>query len=441
MASPPFDPAAMARQFQSSLARSQQMREMRRLDAARQLEARKREAQQQRARDLETVMRFGQLGQPPPVAGLHADARALGEAVRRSQQEGQAAAQQAAVRDLLPGMVAASQGLPIELPGAPDVDFLNRLRASPSGTFRDLGPSIPLDPASTRVLAQRPLQEQFGLERELDVARRAPPGGAWITLASRNSPDSITRQANDPELRRFAQSHGPNTYRVGSSTGSAKDLFAPLGQADVAVAEGAGRIASLGWLAQDLTRIGPGATGWRGWVTGNIAPWLSQVSDQGGDFFANLVSDASEEEVTAFRTRAKAVVGQAISTFLQEEGRISDFERQLVEDAMRLTQPGSSPKSSMAALQALLSMEVLSRDRAQFQTGKPVRRNWNDEAVILKELRKLRALGMDQSTAMRTMRELQTQQDLLHENRLPLFPTADLLEQITRRSPLLNPNP
>lgn len=176
-------------------------------------------------------------------------------------------------------------------------------------------------------------------------------------------------------------------------------------------------LADISTTLGEFERIGGGASGLRGLAVERIGGLLGQISKTAEEGFAESLGGASSGEIQALRTRARTVVAKMISEITAEEtGRISEGERALANEALRLLEPGASETQIRAALGIAVQIKVLQRDRNRFGSGvKPKFDLSTPEGRQLQGDELVNVFNLSVEEAVDTLRRMILQRSLLQE--------------------------
>ncbi|MGI9306952.1 MAG: hypothetical protein ACR2P5_06570 [Gammaproteobacteria bacterium] len=178
----------------------------------------------------------------------------------------------------------------------------------------------------------------------------------------------------------------------------------------------AANVASFATLLAEFERLGPGVAGIRallGEVGGGL---LGQLNEAVGEGFSEFVSGASPEEIASIRQRARISVAQQLTQITGEEGRFTEQERRIAEEANRTLPADASFAQIRGALSTAVRLAYVSRDRNEMVAGIEPRFDLSTEAGEITAATELLDLGLTPTEVFNTIEQLTLQRRLIGES-------------------------
>jgi len=203
------------------------------------------------------------------------------------------------------------------------------------------------------------------------------PNSTQLKMAiNKNNPKDKQMVIFDPQLRKnffidTGDEVGPEFLVVTPNLDADLDSLG-LGTKDQRTAakqlrRSAADAARIGQLLNKTREFGLKTTGIRGAAATYLGGALGNLNENAEKEFNRLIGAATPEEVAAWRAEARTVIASLVRETTGDEGkRISDVERRIAEDTLRLLELEASPAQITAAVAALLKLKVLSVDRDRF---------------------------------------------------------------------------
>jgi len=239
-----------------------------------------------------------------------------------------------------------------------------------------------------------------------------PAAGKVPTTRSRISgTDTIVEQYNPQTMKWDEVSRGPRAAMTGESATMAPIKRDAINDANSA----AGAMAQVSGMIQNLNDLGPGIVGLRGLTSEKVGGLLGQINSNLGSNFSEWVSNASPEEVQKFRTDSALLIGKMTGPILNDDGsgRVSNMQRQIAAEAMRLASPGASIDQVRAALNSSLKLQVLISDQSNIVAGNPPNLDLTKREDVNKLGEKLMGMGMSPADALETIKLMTAQRENL----------------------------
>ena len=171
---------------------------------------------------------------------------------------------------------------------------------------------------------------------------------------------------------------------------------------------------SLRKFQKAFAKAGAGAAGLRALTGEKVGGFISQFMPELGEAFTKGVAGGlSQAELADLRVNSAATVAALIQPFTGEgSARISEPERELVQDLMgTVRDPTSTPPALERSINQALKLSITILDKEAFAIGQTPIDVHSDEGI--KEfLGLLSRLGMNQTTAIETVRQIQLQREL-----------------------------
>lgn len=245
---------------------------------------------------------------------------------------------------------------------------------------------LDLDPTAQRTLGYEPSAKATAREEEyaksLSQAKaqamfREPPPGVNVLL-----PNGQIRISND--RGRTVIINGQNVPAPEGSqlyTSQAQGTLADLTPgvtpgkkerqaAGTEARASSERIASVSESLDRILKADPGVVGMKGAIAEGVAGALGQISPDAADSLTEYVTGMGAEDLANLRSNLKVIGPKSIKQFTGEtSGRITDKELAISTEATKAMATGASKEQVVGGLRALISMDLLTRDRNMVTAG------------------------------------------------------------------------
>lgn len=240
------------------------------------------------------------------------------------------------------------------------------------------------------------------------VRSRTPTGDVQTQLIDATTGEVIQDFGTGPSVQ-FQPQTAPGAVEKKERTEAKERLRETIGGLAQATAQ-----------LQRLNEVGGGVTGLRGMLSENVGGALGQlpfIGEGAEEAFTEFVSGASPEEVQNFMTNSRALVARLVGPLTGEEsGRITENERALAAQASRLATPTASPPQVRAALQTVVQLDAIIKDRLAIQAGAPVTFDLETDEGIDAMGERLVEFGLTEDLAIQTLRVIRRQRRELRES-------------------------